>query len=356
MLGNIVFLILLILNFIFFVCADKNNSKKLLIFGIIILSILSGFRGINVGVDTTYYYKAFMYDFPVSWQFKEEGFRIISGFLMKVLQHPTWLFVLFAVITNYLIIVRLWELKEKSNFVIMTLIYILVYYFNTMNIMRQFICVAIIFYSTKFLEKKKYLLYVVIVLLCTQIHKSSILALGILAIYCFDNFSKKNKILLSIPCIVLFCIGVKYVINFESAEISNYLGSHNAINNFNLTFIYRALIYIFAVILYKSKRKIVILSSAKKQMLSKKNENFKKNIIIYGIGLIFGSLGLFFNHAARIGLYYMVFEMTFWGFLTKNDKNKNLNIILIMTYAVYVFANELLFNGSKIFPFYVNFI
>lgn len=357
MLENFIFGICLILSFIFFVYADKTSNKKLLVLGIIILSLLSGFRGISVGFDTPYYYKAFIQDFPVSWQFKEEGFRIVCRFLIKILQNPTWLFVLVASITNYLIIVRLWELRKNHNFVVMVLLYFLIYYFNTMNIMRQFICVAVIFYSTKLLEKKKYLLFISIVLLCTQIHKSAILALVIMAIYYFQGFSKKNKIIFGIPCMAIFIVVVKYILDFESAEINNYLGAHNTIDNFNYTFLYRVAAYVFSYLLYKSKMKVVI-SSAKKNLIKEEQDNkfFSNNIIVYGVGLIFGSLGLFFNHAARIGLYCMIFEITYWGFLTQKDKNKNLNLLLIIIYAIYVFASELILNGSQIFPYYVNFI
>ncbi len=58
---------------------------------------------------------------------------------------------------------------------------------------------------------------------------------------------------------------------------------------------------------------------------------------------------------ARLGYFYLIFELLFWGMLTyKSNPNRYLNLFIILLFSIYTFAIELIFNGSGIFPFYFN--
>lgn len=360
--GNFVFCALLIFSVFLFYQSDRKDSKFLLVMGILIVSLLSGFRGINVGFDTAYYYDAFLNSFPKSWQFEETGFRFITNFLMNTFNRATIVMIIYALITNFLIFFRLWDFRKKCNFSAMSILYILIFFIDSMNIMRQFIAISIIFFSTRFLEKKKYILFLIIVLLCTYIHKSCLLALIILVVYGWKSLSKRNKMLLIVPIIVLSVLGIRLVYNFESADIENYLSQSNSVSNFNITFIYRFSIFVISYLLNRSKIKIVISSRAnlknnKYEDSIKENKNeFNIISVIYLLGLCLGSFGMFFLFLSRIGYYCLFFELLYWGYLTYNNKNKNLNFGMIMIYAVYIFALEVINNGSRIFPYYINFI
>ena len=53
--GYMLFIIPLILAYVFLFLADKKNNKIFLILGVIIISLVSGLRGFNVGVDNHYF-------------------------------------------------------------------------------------------------------------------------------------------------------------------------------------------------------------------------------------------------------------------------------------------------------------
>lgn len=356
--GNFIFFGLLILGFFFISASNKKNRKFLLVIGVLIISIISGFRGINVGIDTAAYYNAFVNNFPKSWQFEENGFRYISTLLMRLFNNPSIIFFIYSIIINGLVFLRLWDFREKCNFTIMSFLYLTIYFIDSMNIMRQFIALAIIFYSTKFLEKKKYFLFFIIVIFTTLIHKTSLLALIFIIVYIWKDLTKNQKIILILPIIGITIIGISYILRYESGHINNYFSTDNSVRNFNITYVYRVLIFIISYLLFKSNKKVTIsrtLSECKKNSENySRNLEFKAISLIYFFGLCFGSMGMFYFVMTRIGYYYLIYEIVYWGYITKNSKNNRLNFLMIATYAIYIISIEFLRNGSGIFPYYFN--
>ena len=115
-LANLYFIFILIPAIILCYIADKKNNKLLLFISIIYISLIVGLRGINVGIDTKPYYNAFLNDFPIKWQFEEMGFRTISRLLMEIFKNPSFLFLIYAFVTNLLIFLRLWDFRKKCDF------------------------------------------------------------------------------------------------------------------------------------------------------------------------------------------------------------------------------------------------
>ena len=46
-----------------------------------------------------------------------------------------------------------------------------------------------------------------------------------------------------------------------------------------------------------------------------------------------------------------MYEMVFWGRVVKEGKSRQITLALSLIYAIYVFGMELIYNGSKIFPY-----
>ena len=355
--GNILYIFFILLALVFVLIADKKNKKVFLYISIIIFSLVSGLRGINVGIDTALYNNAFLHNFPYSWQFEETGFRYISTFIMNLFHDPRYVFCFFAFITNGLILTRLWDFREKCSMTAMVLLYSLTFYIDTMNIMRQFVVIAVIFYSTKLLEKNKYILFLLIILGLTFIHSSSLLALAYIPIYLWNSLSKSKKMLLIIPLIVCGSLAISYVIGYESGHISNYLSAQNSIDNVNIPFLYRVIIFAISYFLLV-KNKIVIF---KKNSIKKVNSEYSQEIskyrnvsYVYMAGLLLCSMGMFYVVMARLGYYYAIFELVYWGYVIKTSANKKMNFAMIITYAVYIFLLEFLTDGSGVFPFEFN--
>lgn len=345
------------ISLFFIVIAEKKNKKVYLVIGILIISLLSGLRGVNCGVDTKYYYNAFINRFPVKWMFEEVGFRFVSNSLMSFFNNATVVMIIYSLIINFLIVLRLWDFRDKCNFKFMYFLYICIYFIGSMNIMRQFLALSILFYFTKLLEKKRYLLFIGIVILATLIHQSAILALLIIIVYFWNSISINKKILLIIPMVVICLVAGYYGYIYESKHINNYFSTRNMVNNVNLTYLYRVLIFTISYLLYKGNKKLVFIRTnydIEKKVIKSKDNDMSIFSILYFLGLCLSAMGMFFKFMQRFGYMYLIFELLYWGYLVKNSNNKNINKLMITVYAVYVFALEIIENGSAVFPYYFN--
>lgn len=354
--NTVLFLFLLLVSVILIVISDKKNKKFLMILAALILSVLAGFRGVNVGFDTSAYHYAFINHFPKSWQFEEVGFRAITNGLMSIFNNSFIVMFIYALITNVLVFLSFWRYKKKCNFSIMGILYILIYFLSSMNIMRQFVAVAIILYSTALLEKKNYLLFFLITLGTSLIHKTALLSFVLIFIYCWSDLSKSKKIIFGPLVMAIFSFGLYYILGYENDHISNYLAVSNSVNNINLTFMYRVFIFFLSYILFRKNIRINFRPNYEKKKNMVTNivdyKEFNKISIIYFLGLIFSSLGLFYGNMSRVGLYYLIFEIFYWGYISKNSNNKKIIMTMILIYALYVFMFEIIYNGSMIFPYY----
>ena len=182
--------------------------------------------------------------------------------------------------------------------------------------------------------------------------------MAILVIYMWNDLSKRKKISLAVPLIIVCFFGANWIFEYESDHIYNYFSASNIESNINLPFIYRFVIFTISYGLVIKKKKIVInrkylYKNNKDSLLNRKY--FKKISLIYFLGLIFASAGMFFNNMSRLGYFYLIFEILYWGYITKVNYNKNWHITMFSIYAIYIFIIEILTSGSGIFPYYFNF-
>lgn len=350
--SQVIFFLICFSGWLAFVVADKRDSKLFLVTGVAILSLGSGLRGVSVGIDTYSYYSAFLLNFPNVWQFEEEGFRVISNLFMTIFENPQALFLIYSAVTNALISLRLWDFRSNASFSFMMFMYIAVTYIGTMNTMRQYLAVSIVFYATRYLEvasAKNYILFVTLVLVATSIHQTAIIGFLYLIVYVWINTSKKNQVILFLIYLIAIPTLVLIIIWFEIDHIDNYLS--NGLDNLNLPFMYRAISFLGALILMWCYREKELRCST----IKSNRNNYNIIAVFYFIGLVGSSIGMFFSFMDRIGYYFILFEAVFWGRAVKYKTWGWLYFLMPTIYAFYVFTNELIFNGSGIFPYYLVF-
>lgn len=330
--------------------ASRQDNKFLLFIGIAILSITSGLRASDVGIDTSFYYDAFVSDFTLrSWQFEEEGFRAIVRFLMALFGSPEVVFLAIAIATNSLIILRLWDFRTTASFAYMSFFYIAVFYIGTMNVARQYLAVAIMFFATRLLEQKRYVLFVVVLMAATTIHTTALMGIVCPFVYLWWNIEKKKRIYLGIAAVVLIPAAFMLVVNYTSDHIENYFS--NSIDNVNVTYVYRLVCFLLAILLIWMSDNNIRKQSRKSSYLHSRNP-----IPLFAfMGLLASSAGMFFEYLERIGYYFALFEAVFWGTAIRKKAWGWLYFLMPTVYALYVFGYELVFNGSGIFPFHFFF-
>ena len=347
MMGTVAFCSICIIALAVLSQAAKRDSRLLLFFGIAVLSLTSGLRAYDVGIDTPSYYNAFVSDFAVRpWEFDEEGFRVLARALMTLFDDPTAIFLVVAIATNLLMILRLWDFRKSSSFTYMSFFYIAVFYIGTMNTMRQYLAVAIVFFATRFLEREKYVPFVAALLIATSIHTTALMGIAYLFIYYWRNTPKEKRIYLGIAAVALIPTALAFVINYESGHIENYFS--NSIDNVNATFIFRAAAFLIAVLLLWFDESKMRLCPG--ELTPRRTEN--PVALFTFMGLVASSAGMFFQFLGRLGYCFSVFEMVFWGQAVRRERWGWLLWLMPTVYAIYTFCYELAFNGSGVFPFH----
>ena len=330
--------------------AGSRNRSQLLVVGIAILSLTAGLRAKDVGIDTYDYYNAFITNFTLRpWQFDEEGFRTIVHVLMTLFHDPTAVFLIIAVATNSLILCRLWDFRYTSSFSFMSFFYIAVFYIGTMNTMRQYLAVAIVFFVTRYLERGRYAIYIVALALAASIHTTALLGVAYFFIYMWANVKGKKRVYLAITATLFIPVAFALLVYFESGHIENYFST--SVDNINATYIYRAGVFAIACLLmWLPDRRGAIVS--REQRLG---TGLDVSAFSCFLGLAASSAGMFFEYLSRLGYYFLMFEGVFWGKAVKREAWGWLFWLMPTVYALYSFCYELVFNGSGIFPFHFFF-
>lgn len=172
-----------ILFFLLLIGGRLMNNKTGFWFILFVFSILIGFRGENVGADTTAYMDIYeslgkngYNGYPA-----EVGYAYLNllvyrlGCEFSVFQWTLTCAMLF------LIGQIVWKYSPKPQYSLFAL-YALFFVFYTMNVFRQMLAVSVVLYGYNFLYNKQRGWFVICVLVATLFHISSIVALGILFI------------------------------------------------------------------------------------------------------------------------------------------------------------------------------
>ena len=338
-----VFLILILLTSI----ANKKRSLFVFLQGAVILALLAGFRDKSVGIDSESYVNIFNLISSNRWGLiygLENTFISICAFLLKLNNSYTFLFVVFAFITNILFFYRFWDFKEDVSLCVVVAIYYISFYFLSYNIMRQMIAVSIVFYFSRFIRKRHYFIFIVGVLLACLFHKSAILAIILLLLEVpqWNRLNKSQKIIL-----ILTFLFSPLIIPYVIEAYNKYSHYFNDIN-WNIGFMTIIKIVLFLYTSFIVKKKIAIESNDRGAVKSEMY-TFSSICNYYFIGLIFSSLGYVFNFMDRLGLYFVCYETIYMGYICRRLKRAPVQIYLLL--FTYIFVVGLISGGQGQNPY-----
>lgn len=348
----VVYFGLLLCCYFLSVWAERFNNKNYLMILVLLLTFVSGFRGDSVGIDTVNYINKFetiAAGYPEYAYGLEEGFVLICSLLLKLCSHTTFLFVVFAGLTNFFILDRMWDLKDIASLPCMVLCYYTQFFFMSMNIMRQFLAIAILFYASRYLAKKKYLLFGGIILLTSFfVHRSALMGFlyFVLEVTQWKSLSKGQKMILG--CGMMAApVALLYVLSSIS-KYEHYFQDINA----NLGFMIPVkIVFLFVVLLQQNNFRI----SIRKPRLDEDRRSYRISTvkIYYFVGLAISMLGYFFSFMDRIGWYFYIFEGCCLGTVWTSDHQKYKQIIVICMVVLlgYSFIDAILSGSQGVVPF-----
>lgn len=353
MFSYILYIFLMLCSFCFGYLAHKKNKVIYLIILALLLSLCAGLRSYNVGIDTEMYLNNFnliksghiIYAYGL-----EEGFKLFVGFLLKIWNSNNFVLFVLALLTNLFVLLRIWDFKDKVDIGFACWLYYISFFFVSMNISRQLCAVAIIFYFSRLVNKKKYVEFSLLVCLTSYfLHTSALIGFLyiLLEFVQWRYLSKGSKMQLLFGCLI-----IPFAYSFIFERTIRYF-SYFKISRNSVGFLI-PLKLILAIVC------LLLINDFKIPLRVQKNltkEEFisiyeKSCINVYYIaGLLLTSIGYFYSYMDRIGFYFLIFEILFWSRFIYHNKNKGIIKLVVSLLFVYLFISSLLFDGQGVIPY-----
>lgn len=353
-----ILLYLLIMIFIplFISLAAKYKNKKrrygYYIISLIIPSLVAAFKG-TTGTDSLMYNN--MYDNLVvqrSGQV-EVGYMWLNNTFSKLnIPYQLFLFFLYFVML-YLILISLDRYRDSINMYVASFILFSTYYFSSFNIMRQCIAVSICFYAIiSYLETKK-IKALILILLASLIHITSLLCIVIFFIAQLYKRKSKKAFLIASVIVGSFLLFNKQLIGNIILKVSN--------NTYYSDYLIKATNNNLGIISYLIELSPIIILLI---LYFNYFKETKKLFIIYSlliIGYIISALSSVADtQAARMGLYFTTFNTLILGFCSnKNirlngvftlDKDVISSVILLYYFIMFIYS-IIIRNFGEIIPY-----
>lgn len=200
--------------------SNKKDYKFLIFIALIIPCILSGLRSNSIGTDTSWYplqifnasqssnnlinfFDMVIFDSPqLGLLYKVSSFEFGFDILVYIIQHITNNFQVLLFIIQLLIncliycgIKKYKFIRENKMIWLSMLMFYFLFYNLSLNMIRQMIAIAFIFYGISSLindNKKKILKCIISVILAFLFHKSGLFGIIIIAGYYFYKFLSKR--------------------------------------------------------------------------------------------------------------------------------------------------------------------
>ena len=182
-----------------------KNKQKLLGFIIIglaifVLSFLAGVRNDEVGKDIGVYVTP-VFEWAQEMKFEdyiergdiEKGYKIFVFAMTKIFNnYHVILFTMQAIIATAVYIFA-YKNREKVSITLLILTYLLIFYNDTLTMMRQSIAMGFILISIITFKEKKYIKTTILYLLAIVFQNTAIIGILIYLIIAIDNTTKINK-------------------------------------------------------------------------------------------------------------------------------------------------------------------
>ena len=344
----IVFLISIILSYFSVKIKDKRISMIFKILTILFMTCIAGFRyGIGTDYNKVYepYFNELSNGLDVARMRKFEiGYVLLNKFVIMLGGSFTWVCIITAFITNYFIYKGLENFKEKCSLPFGILLYMLLYYQKSFNLVRQMISVAIIFYAIKYLlsgDKKKFIIWVLI----ASLFQRTVLVMIIIP-FVQKLYENRKYRFIQIISFVLLTVGI---LNFSkigvfvdsmNMEYYSYYFKENESTGITINYFIRILpVIALSVFLFKE-----IL-------------NNKKILLMYNL-FLFGAILLLLGYVTstygeRIAIYFLVYQIVLIPIFIRSILSQKAKfykyplILIVIGLNIFLWYNDFIFKGRE---------
>lgn len=359
---------------------SKKVTKKILVFlGLLLPILLAAFRKVGVGTDTKVYvyvlyeaakksktffeylssivYSNFQYKAVTQW---EIGYNLLVYFSTRL----TGSFQGVLFFTHALIITFVYKGLKKINgsfsITFSMLLFYLMFYGTSMNLMRQWIAISILFYGFHFLIEKNIKMYVLTIVVATLFHNSGVIGILLLFLYYYiEKSNGKVSILFGNLVIdkkikkvlIIFAVAVVLLLGLEI--FASILGSIKGV------FARYARIYISGTIkimpmqiVRRIPTFVILICNWKKIKQKIPFDGFLYGMFI--LDLVASQLGGITNQSSRIGYYFSVYELILLPGIIGTQRKAERFLLVLFFYLYYAFCfyyDMVMMGRAEIIPY-----
>lgn len=311
---------------------DKSKRKRmnLFVWGLMIfLIIISGFRYLNYSYSDEWAYRTASPDkiLYLSDILKPEGLNTVLAWLSKYkfsaesgpFAYGQFYILITSIIVITLFVKSIWDYSEHFTFS-MFLFVTMGLFFTSMNIIRQFIAIAILFYGFRFVKNKSFLKYLVCVLLAYGFHASAIIMAPLYFLIKQEKLYLWSLVLILASFLMMNRVDAIGNLLFEDSKYSIYFDTFGD-EGVNILRILSTAIPCSIVLIWR--RWIVN---------QKKAEYCEVNMLVITlIVCVFSSMNIYFN---RISYYFSVAALIMFPkiqlIFTENSKRLVLSMMIVL--------------------------
>ncbi len=304
-------LLLLLIMLCFFVKNNNKTQKKVAIAIIVVLlTLLAGLRHYTIGNDTTVYlnnynqitiYGSDLFD---SSHF-EIGYNYLVLFATSLGLSFNAFLLIISLMMNIGVGVFIYKYSKQPMFSFILFI-LLRLFFCEINIMREFLALTIFLSSIRFIEKRNFIKFLLVVVLASLFHSSALFAIIIYFLYNL-KLTPIKKLSFATATVVVYAFlyniltYITQTLGIYERYVDDYYGSNR------LASIVLAIISIVVYLFFKIIQKKHL---DKEKMLDKIQEHrltFYSNILFFSI--IFSIIAIRISVFSRLSLYYQIFNI-----------------------------------------------
>ena len=305
----IVYFLMVIISLCFIILAEKVEKKKfkvlLYVLAVLPFFLVSAFR-FDLGTDYT---RRYVKDYNklvngIDVKNLEIGFKSLDKLCIKITHNPT---IIFFITSGMILVLTMIPIFKKSKKIILSILifFFAGVFFNSLNLVRQYISISLIFFGYMFIAKEKttikdYVIYIIFNIVAVLFHSTSIVAFILIFLNKKEitNWKWVISICLAILLFNKVCMnGIALII--KNTRFHVYLsGKMSGPDLSGLQLLVNAVIYIFMSYIY---------------IKIKNNNNVNKEISFYinvqALSLIMVVLGCVHIQFNRISLYFTIFQL-----------------------------------------------
>ncbi|WP_419876219.1 EpsG family protein [Candidatus Pristimantibacillus sp. PTI5] len=353
MLIYIILLLILFMAAIIFLFNKKTKNRFIfLLFAFVPTFLISAFRSYNVGADTLAYVvlfdelKRMSIQEILNWNiYFETGYLIFN----HIIQYFTMNNQAILIVTSLIIISSVFLLIYKYSVSLFFSVYLfitLAFYYNSMNIIRQYIAIAILTYSLSLVKKRKLVPFIIVVFLASLFHSS---ALIFSIVYLFPLIKFSNRIVL----IAIFTSGICTLFLSPLMEWvlmkvpqyqmhMSYMDSNEVASLFKTLILLSILLIGLAVKYHESQNSLLEIKrstdlrdtikektlNTKKVVIKNSDENILSLIMLFAV--LFSLLSIRMSILSRVSEYFAIYSVLYLPNAINKIKSKDIRTSIII--------------------------